>query len=143
MVHHRPAASKIRFAVSSGRASIATWLAATSMVLAFIFLAIALSRLGWMARLFVATRYQLGFVFHAAAETFSPKAAAAVGACAANRTFISAGLRSWAKSVFTPASVSFRKPAASGRTSDPMGAGLAPAPRESTDWPTSGAKAAM
>ena len=83
-----------------------------------------------MARSFVATRYQLGFVFYAAAETFSLKAAAAVGACAANRTFFSAGLRSWAKSVFTPASVSFRKPAASGRTSDPMGAGLAPAPRE-------------
>ena len=62
MVRHWPAASKIRFAVSSGCASIATWLAATSMVLAFIFLAIALSRLGWMARSFVATRYQLGFV---------------------------------------------------------------------------------
>ena len=74
-----------------------------------------------MARSSVATRYQLGLVFHDAAETLSPKAAAAVGACAANRTFISAGLRSWAKSVFTPASVSFRKPCCIGSDLRPHG----------------------
>src|SRR3984893_7636411 len=139
----RPAASKIRFAVSSGRASIATWLDAISTVLALMALAIALSRLGWMARSAVATRYQLGLAFHDATETFSPRAAAAVGACAANRMLFSIGVRSWAKSFFTPASVSFKKPCASGRTSAPIGAGSTLAPREPTDWPTSGAKAAM
>ena len=39
------AASRMRFAVSCGRASIATWLVATSTVLALIFFAMALSRL--------------------------------------------------------------------------------------------------
>src|ERR1700730_1871498 len=57
------AASRISFAVSSGRASMATWLAATSIVLALIALAIALWRVGWMARSAVATRYQLVLVF--------------------------------------------------------------------------------
>src|SRR5229473_5275180 len=104
----RPAASKIRFAVSSGRASIATWLDAISTVFGVVALAIALSRLGWMARSAVATRYQLGLAFHDATETFSSKAAAAVGACAANRMFFSVGVRSWPKSFFTPASVSFK-----------------------------------
>jgi hypothetical protein len=56
------------------------------VVLALIVLAIALSRSGWMARSAVATRYQLGLVFHAAAETFSANSIAAVGARAANRT---------------------------------------------------------
>src|ERR1700751_59144 len=139
----RAASSKIRFAVSSGRASIATWLDAISTVLALMALAIALSRLGWMARSAVATRYQLGLAFHDATEALAPKAAAAVGACAANRMLFSVGVRSWAKLFFTPASVSFKKPCASGRTSAPIGAGSALAPREPTDCPTSGAKAAM
>src|SRR6201988_2351855 len=58
----RPAASKIRFAVSSGRANIATWLDAISSVLALMALAIALSRLCWIARSALATRYRLGLV---------------------------------------------------------------------------------
>src|SRR5216683_5212788 len=88
------AASRIRFAVSCGRASMATWLALTSIVFALIAFAMARSRLGGMARSCFATRYQLGFVFHAAADTLSPKAPAAVGACAANRTSFSVALRS-------------------------------------------------
>src|SRR4029077_2202354 len=119
----RPAASKIRFAVSSGRASIATWLDVISTIFALIALDIALSRLGWMARSAVATRYQLGLAFHDAIETFWPRAVAAVGACAANRMLFSVGVRSWAKSFFTPASVSFKQACASGRTSAPIGAG--------------------
>src|ERR1700746_872836 len=139
----RPAASKIRFAVSSGRASIATWLDAISTVLALMALAIALSRLGWMGRAAIANRNHHGLGFHDPPDTFSQKAATAVGACAANMTLFSAGVRSWAKSFFTPASVSFKKPCASGRTSAPIGAGSALAPREPTDWPTSGSEAAM
>src|SRR5260370_42009288 len=86
----RPAASKIRFAVSSGRASIATWLDAVSTVLALMALAIALSRLGWVARSAVATSYPLGLPFPDATESLSSKSAAAVDARAPSRTLFSA-----------------------------------------------------
>jgi hypothetical protein len=92
---------------------------------------------------------RLGSIFRTIATQSSPGLCAegftgigAVGACAANRMLFSIGVRSWAKSFFTPASVSFKKPCASGRTSAPIGAGSTLAPREPTDWPTSGAKAA-
>src|SRR6202011_4931627 len=120
-------------AVSSGRASMATRLDVTSMVLALIVLAISRCRVGWMARSAVATRYQLGLVFQAAAEAFPPSAAPAVGPWAANRTFFSAGVRSCAKSFLTPDSVSLRKPSLFGRISAFKRAGSTLAPREPAD----------
>src|SRR4029077_18415875 len=101
-------ASKISFAVSCGRANMATWLDATSIVLALMVFAIVLCKSGWMARSAVATRYQVGLAFHAGTDIAPPRAAAAVGAWAAKRMVFSVGVRSWAKSFFTPASVSFR-----------------------------------
>src|ERR1700736_5307957 len=117
----------------------ATWLDVTSMVLALIVLAISRCRVGWMARSAIATRYQLGFAFQAADETFPPRAAPAVGPCAANRTLFSVGVRSCAKSFLTPDSVSLRKPSLSGRISAFKRGGSTLAPSDPADWPASGA----
>ena len=59
----------MRCAVSCGCESIATWLEATSIVFARIVFAIVRCSSGRIARSSVATRYELGLDFHAAAVT--------------------------------------------------------------------------